>query len=58
LPSAVRVFFGSFAIVRFRFAADAAFLMFRFAAVFCRDVAMAERKAMFGPLAAVVTINP
>src|SRR5439155_15848416 len=35
LPSAVRTDFGRWAIVRFRFAADAAFLMFFFAAFLC-----------------------
>ena len=40
LPRAVRVLFGSLEIVRFRLAAVAAFLMFRFAAVFCFVVAM------------------
>ncbi len=35
LPSAVRTDFGKCAIVRFRFAADAAFLMFFFAALLC-----------------------
>jgi hypothetical protein len=34
-PRAVRVFFGRCAIVRFRLAADAAFLMFFLAALFC-----------------------
>jgi hypothetical protein len=34
-PSAVRVLFGSFAIVRLRFAAFAALLMFFRAAAFC-----------------------
>lgn len=34
-PSAVRTDFGKCAIVRFLFAADAAFLMFFFAALFC-----------------------
>lgn len=40
LPSAVRVFFGSFAMVFLRLAAAAAFLMFFRAARFCLDVAM------------------
>ena len=35
LPRAVRTDFGKCAIVRFLFAADAAFLMFFFAAFFC-----------------------
>ena len=35
LPSAVRTDFGKCAIVRFLFAADAAFLMFFFAAFLC-----------------------
>jgi hypothetical protein len=35
LPNAVRVFFGKCAMVRFRFAARAAFLIFRRAARFC-----------------------
>jgi len=35
LPSAVRTDFGKCAIVRFRFAAEAAFLMFFFAALLC-----------------------
>lgn len=40
LPRAVRVFFGRLAIVRFFFAAAAAFEMFRLAALFCRGVAI------------------
>ena len=40
LASAVRVFFGSFEIVFFRFAAAVAFLMFLRAAFFCFVVAM------------------
>jgi hypothetical protein len=39
-PSAVRTDFGKCAIVRFLFAADAAFLMFFFAAFFCFVEAM------------------
>jgi hypothetical protein len=39
-PSAVRTAFGKCAIVRFLFAADAAFLMFFFAALFCFVEAM------------------
>jgi hypothetical protein len=40
LPRAVRVFFGSFAMVRLRFAALAAFLMLRRAAARCFVVAL------------------
>jgi hypothetical protein len=36
------VLFGSLAIVRFRFAACCAFLMFRFAVCVCRVEAMAD----------------
>jgi hypothetical protein len=39
-PSAVRVFLGRFATVRFRFAVAAAFLIFLRAAVFCFVVAI------------------
>ena len=39
-PRAVRVLFGSLEIVRFLRAAVDAFLMFRFAAVFCFAVAI------------------
>jgi hypothetical protein len=40
LPSALRVFFGSRDIVRFRLATPAAFLMFRRAAAFCFALGM------------------
>ena len=40
LPSAVRVLLGRLAMVRFFFAAVAAFLMFRLAAVLCFVVAI------------------
>jgi hypothetical protein len=40
LPSAVRVFFGSREMVRFPFAAFAAFLMFRRAAAICFRLAI------------------
>jgi hypothetical protein len=40
LPSAVRVFFGSFEMVFFLFAARAAFLMFFRAADFCLELAI------------------
>ncbi len=42
LPKAVRVFFGKWEIVFRDFAAAAAFLMFAFAARFCRSVAMVQ----------------
>ncbi len=45
LPSAVRVFFGRWAIVFFFFAAAAAFLIFPFAAVRCFCVLMGEGPA-------------
>lgn len=41
LPNAVRTDFGKYAIVRFLFAAEAAFLMFLFAAFFCLAEAIA-----------------
>jgi hypothetical protein len=46
-PSAVRVRFGSFAIVRFFFAARAAFLMFRRAAARCFEDAIANAPSKF-----------
>lgn len=46
LPRAVRVFFGKCAIVLFRRAALAAFLMLRFAAVRCFRVAMLFSKLL------------
>jgi hypothetical protein len=42
LPSAVRTDFGKCAIVRLRFAADAAFLIFFFAVVLCFVEAMLD----------------
>lgn len=49
-PSAVRTDFGKCAIVRFRFAADAAFLMFFFAAFLCFVDAMSPLRSSRGHL--------
>jgi hypothetical protein len=53
LPSAVRTDFGKCAIVRFRFAADAAFLTFFFAALLCFVEAISHTRVAWG-----TTVSP
>ena len=61
LPSAVLVLFGRFATVRFRFAAAAAFLMLRRAAIRCFDDAMVPHipsKADHRPVRVIHDVAP
>lgn len=56
LPSAVRTDFGKCAIVRFRFATDAAFLRFFFAALLCLVEAICHTPSHFqGPTISLST---
>ena len=57
LPSAVRTDFGKCAIVRFRFAADAAFLMFFFAALLCLVDAICSSSVRFQMAATTRRLN-